>query len=117
MSRTAVVAYSGGLDTSCILAWLKEEWYGFDEVVAVLVDVGQEFDLEESIARAHCSSANASFRSTRRTSSASAALARVIDSSRSNSCPTSTSTATTSSNPYQSSFSQARMQLVSSPPE
>ena len=46
---TAVVAYSGGLDTSCILAWLKEEPYGFDEVVAVLVDVGQEFDLEESI--------------------------------------------------------------------
>jgi argininosuccinate synthase len=48
---TAVVAYSGGLDTSCIVAWLKEDWYGFDEVVAVLVDVGQEFDLEESIVR------------------------------------------------------------------
>ena len=48
---TAVVAYSGGLDTSCIVAWLKEDWYGFDEVLAVLVDVGQEFDLEESIAR------------------------------------------------------------------
>lgn len=52
MNRTAVVAYSGGLDTSCILAWLKEEPYGFDEVVAVLVDVGQAFDLEESIVRA-----------------------------------------------------------------
>jgi argininosuccinate synthase len=52
VGRTAVVAYSGGLDTSCILAWLKEDWYGFDEVLAVLVDVGQEFDLEESIARA-----------------------------------------------------------------
>jgi len=49
--NTAVVAYSGGLDTSCIVAWLKEDWYGFDEVVAVLVDVGQAFDLEESIAR------------------------------------------------------------------
>jgi argininosuccinate synthase len=49
--RTAVVAYSGGLDTSCIVAWLKEDWYGFDEVIAVLVDVGQEFDLEESITR------------------------------------------------------------------
>jgi len=45
VSKTAVVAYSGGLDTSCIVAWLKEEWYGFDEVVAVIVDVGQEFDL------------------------------------------------------------------------
>ena len=52
VSRAAVVAYSGGLDTSCILAWLKEEPYDFDEVVAVLVDVGQEFDLEESIVRA-----------------------------------------------------------------
>jgi argininosuccinate synthase len=58
MSRTAVVAYSGGLDTSCILAWLKEEWYGFDEVVAVLVDVGQEFDIEESIARAKAAGAD-----------------------------------------------------------
>jgi argininosuccinate synthase len=58
MSRTAVVAYSGGLDTSCILAWLKEDWYGFDEVVAVLVDVGQEFDLEDSITRARAAEAD-----------------------------------------------------------
>ena len=58
MTRTAVVAYSGGLDTSCILAWLKEDWYGFDEVVLVLVDVGQEFDLEESITRAKAADAD-----------------------------------------------------------
>jgi len=58
MSRTAVVAYSGGLDTSCILAWLKEDWYGFDEVVAVLVDVGQEFDLEQSVVRAEAAGAD-----------------------------------------------------------
>ena len=58
VSGTAVVAYSGGLDTSCILAWLKEDWYGYDEVVAVLVDVGQEFDLEESIARANAAGAD-----------------------------------------------------------
>jgi argininosuccinate synthase len=58
MSRTAVVAYSGGLDTSCILAWLKEDWYGFDEVVAVLVDVGQEFDLDESLTRARAADAD-----------------------------------------------------------
>ncbi len=57
MSRTAVVAYSGGLDTSCILAWLQEEPYGFDEVVAVLVDVGQELDVDESIVRAHAAGA------------------------------------------------------------
>ena len=50
MTRTAVLAYSGGLDTSCAIAWLRED-YGFDEVIAVLVDVGQEFDLEASIAR------------------------------------------------------------------
>src|ERR1044072_7564712 len=57
MSRIAVVAFSGGLDTSCIVSWLKEDWYAFDEVVAVLVDVGQEFDLEESIARARAADA------------------------------------------------------------
>jgi argininosuccinate synthase len=58
MSRTAVVAYSGGLDTSCILAWLQEHPYDFDEVVAVLVDVGQEFDLDESIVRANAAGAH-----------------------------------------------------------
>ena len=47
MSKTAVLAYSGGLDTTCIIAWLKE-FYDYDEVVAVLCDVGQEFDLEQS---------------------------------------------------------------------
>jgi argininosuccinate synthase len=47
---TGVLAYSGGLDTSCAIAWLKED-YGFDEVVAVLIDVGQEESLEPAIAR------------------------------------------------------------------
>ena len=50
MTRTAVLAYSGGLDTCCSIAWLRED-YGFDEVVAVLVDVGQTFDMEQSIVR------------------------------------------------------------------
>jgi argininosuccinate synthase len=50
MSKTAVLAYSGGLDTSCAIAWLKED-YGFDEVVGVLVDVGQAFDLDEAMLR------------------------------------------------------------------
>jgi argininosuccinate synthase len=69
VSRTAVVAFSGGLDTSCIIAWLKEDWdgheapadvvrYGFDEVIAVLVDVGQHFDLEESIERGRAAGAD-----------------------------------------------------------
>ncbi|KAI7847430.1 argininosuccinate synthase [Circinella umbellata] len=38
-----LLAYSGGLDTSCILAWLIEEGY---EVMAYVADVGQEEDFE-----------------------------------------------------------------------
>ena len=56
MTRTAVLAYSGGLDTSCAIAWLKED-YGFDEVVAVLVDVGQDTDFEPAIARGYAAGA------------------------------------------------------------
>ncbi|HZO62802.1 MAG TPA: argininosuccinate synthase [Gaiellaceae bacterium] len=54
---TAVLAYSGGLDTTCIIAWLKED-YGFDEVVAVLCDVGQEFDLEQAQSRGYAAGAD-----------------------------------------------------------
>jgi argininosuccinate synthase len=57
MSRTAVLAYSGGLDTSCAIAWLKED-YGFDQVVAVLVDVGQDADFEPAIARGYVAGAS-----------------------------------------------------------
>ena len=57
MTKTAVLAYSGGLDTSCAIAWLKED-YGFDEVLAVLVDVGQEFDLEASLVRGEAAGAD-----------------------------------------------------------
>ena len=56
MSKTAVLAYSGGLDTTCIIAWLKED-YGYDDVVAVLCDVGQEFDLEQSQQRGYAAGA------------------------------------------------------------
>ena len=56
MPRTAVLAYSGGLDTCCSIAWLRED-YGFDEVVAVLVDVGQSFDVEQSLARGEAAGA------------------------------------------------------------
>jgi len=41
-ARQAVLAYSGGLDTSVIVPWLIEQGY---TVHAVLVDVGQEEDL------------------------------------------------------------------------
>lgn len=40
-----VLAYSGGLDTSCILLWLKEQGY---EVIAFLANIGQEEDFEEA---------------------------------------------------------------------
>ena len=57
MGKTAVVAYSGGLDTSCIIAWLKE-FYGYDEVVAVLVDVGQDANFEPAFARGRAAGAD-----------------------------------------------------------
>jgi argininosuccinate synthase len=57
MSKAAVLAYSGGLDTTCAIAWLKED-YGFDEVVAVLVDVGQAFDLEDAEIRGRAAGAD-----------------------------------------------------------
>jgi argininosuccinate synthase len=55
--KTAVLAYSGGLDTSCMISWLKED-YGYDEVVAVLVDVGQDTDFEPAIARGYAAGAD-----------------------------------------------------------
>ena len=54
---TAVLAYSGGLDTSCAIAWLKED-YGFDEVVAVLVDVGQQLEIAPAVARGRAAGAD-----------------------------------------------------------
>lgn len=57
MNRTAVLAYSGGLDTSCAIAWLKEE-YGFDDVVAVLVDVGQDTEFAPAIERGYAAGAD-----------------------------------------------------------
>ena len=43
--KKIVLAYSGGLDTSIIIPWLKEN-YGNPEVIAVSADVGQESELE-----------------------------------------------------------------------
>jgi len=46
--KKVVLAYSGGLDTSVCIPLLREH-YGFDEVIAVTVDVGQpEADLKEA---------------------------------------------------------------------
>jgi len=47
-----VLAYSGGLDTSVLLAWLKETYQA--EIIAFCADVGQEEELdglEEKAAR------------------------------------------------------------------
>lgn len=40
-----VLAYSGGLDTACILHWLKEKYKS--DVVAYIADVGQNENIEE----------------------------------------------------------------------
>ncbi len=55
--RKVALAYSGGLDTSCIIPWLKER-YGCEVVaVAVDVDVGQPDDLSGVEAKALASGA------------------------------------------------------------
>jgi argininosuccinate synthase len=41
---TVVLAYSGGLDTSCILKWLKNKGY---RVIAFVGDVGQKDDFDQ----------------------------------------------------------------------
>ena len=43
--KKVVLAYSGGLDTSIIIPWLKEN-YNNCEVIAVSADVGQESELD-----------------------------------------------------------------------
>lgn len=43
------LAYSGGLDTSCILKWLIEKGYS---VICYMADVGQEEDFEAAKAKA-----------------------------------------------------------------
>ncbi|MEX0832632.1 MAG: argininosuccinate synthase [Actinomycetota bacterium] len=47
--KRVVLAYSGGLDTSVAVRWLKED-LGY-EVFAVAVDVGQKDDFEQVLAR------------------------------------------------------------------
>lgn len=47
--KKVVLAYSGGLDTSVAIAWLRERDF---DVIAVMADVGQDKDLKPAIARA-----------------------------------------------------------------
>ena len=51
MREKVVLAYSGGLDTSIIIPWLKEN-YDCD-VVAMIADVGQGDDIDAVIEKAH----------------------------------------------------------------
>ena len=55
--RKVALAYSGGLDTSCIIPWLKENFDGC-EAVAVAVNVGQPDDLSQVEAKALASGAS-----------------------------------------------------------
>ena len=43
--KKIVLAYSGGLDTSIIIPWLKENYNG-PEIIAVAADVGQGDELD-----------------------------------------------------------------------
>ena len=51
MPEKVVLAYSGGLDTSIIIPWLKEN-YSYD-VIAMVADVGQGDDIEAVVQKAH----------------------------------------------------------------
>ena len=51
MPEKVVLAYSGGLDTSIIIPWLKEN-YSYD-VIAMVADVGQGDDIEAVIEKAY----------------------------------------------------------------
>ena len=43
--KKIVLAYSGGLDTSIIIPWLKENYHN-PEIIAVAGDVGQDSELD-----------------------------------------------------------------------
>ena len=49
MTKRVVLAYSGGLDTSVAVRWIREEW-GY-EVITCAVDVGQLKPGEEEVIR------------------------------------------------------------------
>jgi argininosuccinate synthase len=56
MPEKVVLAYSGGLDTSIIIPWLKEN-YSYD-VIAMVGDVGQGDDIEAVVAKAYATGAS-----------------------------------------------------------
>jgi len=56
MPKKVVLAYSGGLDTSIIIPWLKEN-YDYD-VIAMVGDVGQGDDIEAVVKKAYATGAS-----------------------------------------------------------
>jgi argininosuccinate synthase len=56
--KKVVLAYSGGLDTSCIIPWLKERGY---DIIALIGDVGQGDDFGRVKAKAIRSGASRAF--------------------------------------------------------
>jgi argininosuccinate synthase len=56
MPEKIVLAYSGGLDTSIIIPWLKEN-YDYD-VIAMVADVGQGDDIEAVVKKAYATGAS-----------------------------------------------------------
>jgi len=57
MTRTIALAYSGGLDTSIIVPWLKKH-YGGARIICVAADIGQGEELEGVRAKALASGAD-----------------------------------------------------------
>ena len=56
MREKVVLAYSGGLDTSIIIPWLKENYDC--EVIAFVADVGQGDDMEAVVEKAYATGAS-----------------------------------------------------------
>jgi argininosuccinate synthase len=59
LAKKVVLAYSGGLDTSIIIPWLKENYQC--EVIAMVGDVGQNEDLEAAKKKALATGASACY--------------------------------------------------------
>jgi argininosuccinate synthase len=51
LDNTIVLAYSGGLDTSVLVKWLKEKYDA--DVITVTLDLGQQEDMEEVAKRSY----------------------------------------------------------------
>jgi len=60
LPKRVVLAYSGGLDTSIIIPWLKETYRGC-EVIAMIGDLGQREDLEAARKKALATGASAAY--------------------------------------------------------